>query len=166
MGWEADGYEFAWTYEALLTPGGCILDLSHCPVSAVLLGSWARLNGFSASMLLSTSMGFSLHFLFFWGGRALLRGKKKHPSPQYLTCSALNYRHHPVNFGQVELNCRICSWPFSILAVRRHTVVVIFIKKKRPSGRSILQQETEANCKEGCFGNRRLHIQWLVASCD
>lgn len=44
VGWEVNEYRSAWMLVALLTPGGCPLGLSHCPASAVLLRSWARLN--------------------------------------------------------------------------------------------------------------------------
>lgn len=106
VGWEAHGCEFAWAYVALLTTGECILDLSHYPASAVLLGSWARLNGLSASMSLSTAIGFSLHFLSSVGDEPCM-GRKGTPQSRHLTCSVLNYRHRLVNFGQVEPNCRI-----------------------------------------------------------
>lgn len=139
VGWEMDGYGFAWACVALLALGGCTLGRSHCRASAVLWGSWARLNWFSA-LLFSTSLGLSLHFLFFCEGRRALRGKKKatHP-PWHLPCSALDYTHPLANLGQVEPSCKIRSWPFSILAVRRHTVVVIFIRgeKKKKACRKI-----------------------------
>lgn len=131
VGWEVSEYEFAWTNVALLTPGGCTLGLSHCPASAVLLRSWARLNWFSTvSMLLSASMGLSLQFLLFCEGASLVWEEKATPPPPETW--------HVLHSATDVLCLTLDKWspvvesamPFSILTARRQTVAGTFILKR------------------------------------
>lgn len=162
-----DGYGFAWACVALLALGGCTLGRSHCPASAVLWGSWARLNWFSASMLFSTSLGLSLHFLLFCEGREPCVGRKKQPTPLDICHVRLSTTH--------ILWLTLDKWSPVVKSVHGHSAFwqlgdtlswsSSLGKKKKGLQEGLFHgRKHNPTVKRAVLGN--LLIQWLVASCD